>query len=72
MNLVDKIVPSVGLLASLTTAVFWLWGSLIEVPDNIDTIVGELQRIGRVNAWAAMAALVAAVCAAYGFWRQFS
>jgi hypothetical protein len=72
MNLVDKIVPSVGLLASLTTAVFWLWGSLIEVPDNIDTIVGELQWIGRVNAWAAMAALVAAVCAAYGFWRQLS
>jgi hypothetical protein len=56
MNLVDKIVASVGLLASLTAAVFWLWVSLIEVPDNIDTIVGELQRIGRVNAWAAMAA----------------
>jgi hypothetical protein len=72
MNLVDKIVASVGLLASLTAAVFWLWVSLIEVPDNIDTIVGELQRIGRVNAWAAMAALVAAVCAAYGFWRQLS
>jgi hypothetical protein len=42
--------------------------SLIEVPDNIDTIVGELQRIGRLNAWAAVAALVAALCAAYGFW----
>ncbi len=66
MSLVDKIVTSVGLLASLAAAGFWLWGSLIKVPDNIDTIVGEIQRIGRVNAWAALAALVAALCAAHG------
>jgi hypothetical protein len=72
MNLVDKIVASVGLLASLGAAFFWLWGSLIEVPDNIDTIVGELQRVGRLNAWAALAALVAALCAAHAFWRQMT
>jgi hypothetical protein len=70
MSLVDKIVASVGLFASLAAAGFWLWGSLIEVPDNIDTIVGELQRVGRLNAWAAIAALMAALCAAYAFWRQ--
>jgi hypothetical protein len=69
MSLVDKIVTLVGLLASLAAAAYWLWASLIEVPDNIDTIVGELQRIGRLNAWAALAALIAALCAAYGFWR---
>jgi hypothetical protein len=68
----DKVVTSIGLVASLAAAIFWLWGSLISVPDNIDTMVGELQRIGRVNAWAALAALVAAVCAAYGFWRQLN
>jgi hypothetical protein len=45
---------------------------LINVPNNIDTVVGELQRIGKVNAWAAEAALVAAVCAAYTFWRQIN
>ena len=50
----------------------WLSGSLINVPNNIDTVVGELQRIGKVNAWAAEAALVAAVCAAYTFWRQIN
>jgi hypothetical protein len=72
MSGVDKIVTSVGLLASLAAASFWLWGSLIEVPDNIDTIVGELQRIGRVNAWAALCALVAALCAAHAFWRQMT
>jgi hypothetical protein len=72
MNPIDKIVTAVGLAASLAAAGFWLWGSIIEVPDNIDTIVGELQRIGRLNAWAALAALVAALCAAYAFWRQMS
>jgi hypothetical protein len=72
MSLVDKIVTCIGLIASLAAAGFWLWGSLIEVPDNIDTIVGELQRIGRVNAWAAAAALVAALCAAHGFWGQMT
>ena len=68
----DKVATLIGLVASLAAAIFWLWGSLISVPDNIDTIVGELQRIGRVNAWAALAALAAAVCAAYGFWRQLN
>jgi hypothetical protein len=69
MSTPDKIIVSIGLVASLAAAALWLWGSLVEVPDNIDTIVGELQRIGRINAWAAMAALMAALCAAYGFWR---
>jgi Trm5-related predicted tRNA methylase len=72
MSPIDKIVTAVGLVASLAAAGFWLRGSVIEVPDNIDTIVGELQRIGRLNAWAAMAALIAALCAAYAFWRQLT
>jgi hypothetical protein len=67
-----KIVTTVGLLASLAAAGFWLWGSLIEIPDNIDTIVSELQRVGRLNAWAALAALIAALCAAHAFWRQMT
>jgi hypothetical protein len=62
MSLIDKFVTMVGLVASVAAASLWLWGSLIDVPDNIDTIVRELQRIGRVNAWAAIAALVAALC----------
>jgi hypothetical protein len=70
MTTIDKVVALAGLLASLAAAALWLWGSLIEVPNNINTIVGELQRIGRMNAWAAVAALVAALCAAHAFWRQ--
>jgi hypothetical protein len=66
----DKAIALLG-AASLLAAGLWLWGSLIDVPNNIDTIVGELQRIGRVNAWAARAAVLAALCAAYAiFWQQ--
>jgi hypothetical protein len=72
VNSADKIFTVVGLGASLSAAGLWLWGSLVEVPDNIDTIVGELQRIGRLNAWAAVAALVAALCAAHAFWREIN
>jgi hypothetical protein len=66
----DKIFALCGMIASFVAAVLWLWASMIEVPDNPDTIIAELQRIGRINAAAAMAALFAAICAAYGFWRQ--
>jgi hypothetical protein len=71
MTVTDKLVAALGVIATLAAAGFWLWGSLIEVPDNLDTIVQELQRIGRINAWAATAALVAALCASYAFARQF-
>ncbi len=66
----DKMIAVVGIAASLLAAGLWLWASLITVPDNIDTIVAELQRIGRINAGAAGAAVVAALCAAYSFWRS--
>ena len=66
----DKLAAITGVVTSLAAAGLWLRGSLIDVPNNIDTIVKELQRIGRLNAWAAWAALIAAVCAAYSFWRQ--
>jgi hypothetical protein len=62
-----RVVSLIGTIASLFAAVFWLHSSLIEVPDNIDTIVGELQRISRWGSYAAWAAFVAALCAGYGF-----
>jgi hypothetical protein len=36
----------------MTAAVLWFNSARIEVPDNIDTIVQELQRIGYWNGWA--------------------
>ncbi|CAM2192882.1 conserved protein of unknown function [Paraburkholderia kururiensis] len=69
MTRIDFIVGVVGVLTSVGAAVFWLWSSLIEVPDNIDTFIGELQRIGRMNARGAMCACVGAICGAYAFAR---
>jgi hypothetical protein len=69
MNTVDYI-GIVGGLSSLTAAGLWLYASILKVPDNIDTFIGELQRISRWNSYAAMAACIAASCVAYGFARQ--
>ena len=33
-------------VAALIAAALWLRSALIDVPDNINTIIGELQRIG--------------------------
>jgi hypothetical protein len=62
-------VAVVGAAASLIAAALWFYASWLEVPDNIDTFIGELKRISRWNSYAAMAACVAAVCAVYGFIR---
>jgi hypothetical protein len=48
-------------IASFIAAVCWLRSALIQVPNNIDTIVGELQRIGQWNGLAAGASCVAAI-----------
>jgi uncharacterized membrane protein YbhN (UPF0104 family) len=71
MNTIDKIIRAIGALASILAAVFWLRSALLDVPDNIDTIVRELQRIGWWNSAAAWAAVVASLCAALIFLKQF-
>jgi hypothetical protein len=59
---VDYIVGVVGFSSSLAAAFLWLYASVQEVPDNIDRFIGELNRISRLNAYAAVAAAVAALC----------
>jgi hypothetical protein len=71
MTKLDFFFGFLGVITSLGAAGLWLWSSLIKVPDNIDTFIGALQRIGRVNAWAALCSCGAAVCAAYAFARGF-
>ena len=71
MTTIDKIIGAIGALASILAAVFWLRSALLDVPDNIDTIVRELQRIGWWNSAAAWAAVVASLCAALIFLKQF-
>ena len=67
---IDKIIGTVGALSSILAAAFWLRSALIDVPDNIDTIVRELQRIGWWNSAAAQAAVIASLCAAWLFVKQ--
>jgi hypothetical protein len=49
MEWTDKIVVLIGAAGSLLAAVFWLWSSLIDIPDNIDTIVSKLRRASLVK-----------------------
>jgi hypothetical protein len=67
---IDYFTGVVGIASSLSAAALWLYASWLEVPDNLDTFILELQRISRWNSYAAIAAFVAAVCAAYGFARE--
>ena len=58
MNMTLSVVIAV---ASLTAAGFWFWAShVVKVPDNMDTFIGELQRIGKFNSRAALSAGIAA------------
>jgi hypothetical protein len=65
----DIIVGILGVLSTFMAGVFWLWVSLIPVPDNLDTFIGDLQRISQINAYGAGCACVAAICGAYTFAR---
>lgn len=46
----------------MAAAGFWLWSALIEVPNNIDTGIFVMQRIGRLSSYGAIAASIAALC----------
>ncbi len=62
----------IGMVAAICAAAFWLIGSFIKVPDDINTFIDVLQRIGRWNSYAAIAAMIAAICAAIIFFQQIS
>jgi len=65
-----KFVAAVGVLSSIAAAGFWLWASLLPMPNNQDTFIEALQFISRINAIAAIWASVAAICAAYSFLKS--
>jgi hypothetical protein len=65
----DKWVMAIGAAASACAAGFWLWASLIPVPDNQDTFIAVLQQTAGLNAIAAGCAAVASLCGVYHFVR---
>lgn len=70
MKFIDLAVGAIGVIASALAAYWWLRVAMVEVPDDIDTFIGELQRAAHLNADGAKAACVAAMCAVYAFIRQ--
>jgi hypothetical protein len=70
MSPADKWVAAVGFLSSIGAAIFWLWASVIPVPNNQDTFIAVLLRTSGINAIAAMCAALASICAAYFFFKS--
>ena len=70
MSTPAKFVAAVGVLSSIAAAGFWLWASLLSMPNNQDTFIEALQFASRINAIAAIWASVAAICAAYSFLKS--
>ncbi len=68
------VVGTMGSIAAIAAAIFWLWGSRIHVPNDIDNFIGVLQRVSRLNAYGAIAASLAAICGLLVLWfgRQVS
>ncbi len=66
----DLFIGLLGVLAVIIAAGLWSYASMIKITGLTDKITDELQRISRWNAYAASAAGVAAVCAAYVFARS--
>jgi hypothetical protein len=57
----DTVARVVLALMALIAAILWFVSARIEVPDNIDTIVRRLQRIGFWNGWASVFSCIAAL-----------
>ena len=72
MKTLDLIVDVVGVVASGAAAGLWFYASSIDIPNNLDTIVGALKRASEWNAYGAIAAGVAAVCLMITFLRRFN
>jgi hypothetical protein len=66
---VNTIVSGLGAIASAASAFWWLRASLVSVPANIDTIIKVLQQVSAMNAYAAGATGLGAICAVVLFTR---
>lgn len=60
-----KPIRLVGTVFAAVAAYFWWQVSVIDVPDNIYTFVDVLKKAGELNARAAGASVITAICTAY-------
>ena len=60
-NLVRLIINLIGAVSALVAAGLWFRATTVSMPDRLDAIAVELQRVGPWNAWAAGATWISAL-----------
>jgi SNF family Na+-dependent transporter len=60
-GLLIKVFGCLAAVLWLLSAVFWALSASIKIRDNMDAFIGDLQRAGRLNTWAAATACAAAL-----------
>jgi hypothetical protein len=60
-TLVRPIINLIGAVSALIAAGLWFRSTRVSMPDRLDDIAEELQRVGRWNAWAAGATCISAL-----------
>ncbi len=60
-TLVRVVINLIGAVSALVAAALWFRSTTVSMPDRLDDIARELQRVGRWNAWAAGATCISAL-----------
>ena len=60
-TLVRFVLNLIGAVSALVAAELWFRSTTVSMPDRLDAIAMELQRVGRWNAWAAGATCISAL-----------
>jgi len=60
-TLVRLVINLIGAASALIAAGLWFRSTTVSMPDRLDAIAAELQRVGRWNAWAAGATCISAL-----------
>jgi hypothetical protein len=58
---VRVVINLIGAVSAVVAAGFWFRSTTVSMPDRLDDIAVELQRVGRWNAWAAGATCISAL-----------
>ncbi len=61
LTLVRIVINLIGAVSALVAAALWFRSMTVSMPDRLDDIARELQRVGRWNAWAAGATCISAL-----------
>jgi hypothetical protein len=60
-TLVRLVINLIGAVSAVVAAGLWFRSTTVIMPDRLDAIAKELQRVGRWNAWAAGATCISAL-----------